>query len=373
MDDWQLLQSYVKRDSETAFRKLLDRYVNLVYSVALRQVRDAQQAEEVAQAVFILLARKARGFTTRFVASRAVRAEQRRQHREQEAFAMQQLTTAEDAWKRISPALDEGLEQLGEADRNAVLLRFFNDKSHRETAAALGISEDAAKKRVTRALDKLRNFFAGRGVTLSATVLASAVAANAVKAATAEVVAGVTAKVAASTSAAVGVLPPLVSQTLSAWRWAKLKLAGGIGIAALTVAVLFHSMITRQTGLGQSANENDATVASAAQASTDARPAASDQAASLSANLDATNTLLFRALDAHTSVGIAGAKVAVNYVSPVKWWAGDNLVTDAQGICRVPIPDDLGRLDVGVLKDGYVQKFYTWRKDYEEPLPWFTS
>src|SRR6266550_5506040 len=171
MDDWQLLQNYVERESETAFRTLANRYVNLVFSVALRQVRDAQLAEEVAQAVFILLARKARGFrqdvvlsgwlfrTTRFVASRAVRAEQRRQRREQEAFAMQQLTTADDAWKRVSPALDEALEHLGETERNAVLLRFFNDRNHRETAAALGISEEAAKKRVTRGLDKLRDFF----------------------------------------------------------------------------------------------------------------------------------------------------------------------------------------------------------------------
>ncbi len=246
MDDWQLLQNYVERDSETAFRTLVNRYVSLVYSVALRQVRDAQLAEEVAQAVFLLLARKARGFrqgvvlsgwlfrTTRFVASRAVRAEQRRQHREQEAFAMQQLTTTDDAWKRISPALDEALEHLGEADRNAVLLRFFNDKSHRETAAALGVSEDAAKKRVARALDKLRNFFAGRGVTLSAAVLASAMAANGAKAATPETTASISAKVIASGSIGAGILPPLVSQTLSAWRWAKLKLAGAL---ASTVAV----------------------------------------------------------------------------------------------------------------------------------------
>ena len=153
MDDWQLLQSYVERDSETAFGTLVHRYVNLVYSVALRRVGNAQLAEEVAQAVFILFARKARGLrpnvilsgwlfrTTRFVASRAARAEQRRQRREQEAFAMQQLTTPDDAWQRISPALDEALEHLGESDRNALLLRFFNDKSHRETAAALGVSD----------------------------------------------------------------------------------------------------------------------------------------------------------------------------------------------------------------------------------------
>src|SRR5436190_13942881 len=228
MDDWQLLQNYVERDSETAFRTLVNRYVNLVYSVAVRYVRDAQLAEEVAQAVFILLARKARGFrpgvmlsgwlfrTTRFVASRAVRAEQRRQRREQEALTMQQLTTTDDAWKRISPAIDEALESLGEADRNALLIRFYNEKSHRETAIALGVSEDAAKKRVTRALEKLRSFFAGRGITLSAGLLASAVAANAAKAVPPEIAASISAKVIVHGSTAAGALPPLVAQTLNA-------------------------------------------------------------------------------------------------------------------------------------------------------------
>ena len=191
MDDWQLLQSYVERDSESAFGTLVNRYVNLVYSVAFRQTQDSQLAQEVAQAVFLLLARKARGLrrgvvlsgwlfrTTRFVASRAVRAEQRRQRREQEAFAMQQLNSLDDAWKRIAPVLDEALEHLGETDRNAILLRFLSDKSHRETASALGVSEDAAKKRVTRDLDKLRELLTSRGVALSAAVLASTVAANA--------------------------------------------------------------------------------------------------------------------------------------------------------------------------------------------------
>ena len=92
---------------------------------------------------------------------------------------MQQLTTTDETWKRIAPVIDEAVESLGESDRNAVLLRFFNEKSHRETAIALGVSEDAAKKRVTRALEKLRSFFAGRGITLSAGLLASAVAAHA--------------------------------------------------------------------------------------------------------------------------------------------------------------------------------------------------
>jgi RNA polymerase sigma factor (sigma-70 family) len=378
MDDCQLLEDYTERGSETAFRTLVNRHLSFVYSAAFRQVNDPQLAEEVSQAVFILLARKAGSFrqsvvltgwlfrTTRFVATRALRSEQRRQRREQEAFEMQQLTTPDDNWRRIAPVLDEAVARLGETERNAVLLRFFNDKSHRETAAALGISEAAAKKRVTRALDKLRNFFAGRGVTLSATVLTSAIAANAAKAATPEISASVIAKVIAGGSTAAGVLPPLVSQTLNAWRWAKLGMSGAVGITAITAAFVIQWTLDKQN---QSARTDKPNIALAAPAVTDAKPNALDQAVSPLANSEATNSLVFRVLDARTDEGVTGATVAVNYVTKGNWWAGDDLVTDAQGICSIPIPGELDRLDVGFLKEGYIQKSYVWREAYEEPLP----
>ena len=152
MNDWQLLQDYVTRGSEAAFRGLTDRHLNLVYSAALRQVNDPQLAQEICQAVFILLARKAGSLkpgivlagwlfrTTRFVAARVRRGEQRRQRREQEALEMQQLTTPDQAWSRLAPALDEALAQLGETDRHALLLRFFEDKNHKEVGAALGVN-----------------------------------------------------------------------------------------------------------------------------------------------------------------------------------------------------------------------------------------
>jgi RNA polymerase sigma factor (sigma-70 family) len=381
MNDWQLLQKYIEWDSDSAFRSLVNRYVNLVYSVALRQVRDAQLAEEVAQAVFILLARKARSFrpgvvlsgwlfrTTRFVASRAVRAEQRRQRREQEAFAMQQFNTPDDTWKRIAPALDEGLERLNEADRSALLLRFFNGQSHRETAAALGVSEDAAKKRVTRALDKLRHFFAKRGIALSAAALASAVTGNATQAATPEVALSVTTKVLAASSAAGGALPSLVNQTLSAWRWAKLKIAGSAGLAVLTAAFLISSLGPGEVNLESTSTTSETAGATEGQITRAAGVIPGETGVPTVTNSEETSGMLFRVVDAQTGTGIADAKVAVNYVSQVKWWAGDDLVTDAQGTCKVALPDGIGRLDVGVLKDGYVQKFYTWRKDSEEPLP----
>src|SRR6266498_3015580 len=114
MDDWGLLQHYVERNSEAAFRELVDRYLDLVRSAASRQVNDTQLAEEIVQAVFILLARKAAGFrrtivlpgwlfrTTRFVATRALRGERRRQRREQEAIHMQELSSRDDAWRNIA-------------------------------------------------------------------------------------------------------------------------------------------------------------------------------------------------------------------------------------------------------------------------------
>src|SRR5262249_2044278 len=128
MNDWELLQKYARHGSESAFQTLVERYLNLVHSIASRQVRDAQLAEEVSQAVFIVLARKAADLkgnvvltgwlfrTTRFVAARALRGEQRRQRREQEAYEMQTLTTSDENWRRIEPKLDEALERLGTAD-----------------------------------------------------------------------------------------------------------------------------------------------------------------------------------------------------------------------------------------------------------------
>src|SRR5688572_26756083 len=377
MDDWQLLQDYVERDSETAFRTLVNRYVNLVYSVALRQVGDAHLAEEVAQAVFILLARKARGFrpsvvlsgwlfrTTRFVASRAVRTEQRRQRREQEAFTMQQLIAPDDTWKRISPVLDEALEQLGETDRNALLLRFFNDQSHRETAAALGLSEDAAKKRVARALDKLRNFFAGRGLTLSAAALASAVAANAAKAVTPEIAANVTAKVFAASPAAAGALPPLVSQTLSAWRWAKLKLAGA-GIAAGTATVLLVMLASPkgpiQSGSSGLVETVDSGLTIAAESSV-TRPVVSRQ------QPVPTRAMRFRVVAADNDEPAASARLAVRTVTNEKWEERFDLATDETGGYELPLPDGLRRVDVGVIASGWEGRFMTWRMDRDGEFP----
>ena len=188
MNDWELLQAYAERGSEDAFRELVHRHLALVLSAARRQVDDALMAEDVAQAVFILLAQKAGTLgrntvvagwlwqTTRFVAARARRTEIRRQRREQEAYIMQMDSNAghKSAGVEVPPWLEEAIASLGETDRAALLLRYAQERSLKEIGSELGVSEEAAKKRVTRAMERLRTFVSGRGIVLTTAALGAA-------------------------------------------------------------------------------------------------------------------------------------------------------------------------------------------------------
>src|SRR5687768_15813577 len=181
-DDVTLLREYLENDSQEAFRTLVGRHVPLVYSTAQRLLNNSELAEEVTQTVFVILARKGRKLkgtllagwlhrTTRFAALQALRMECRRQRRE-ETFAT--LANGDDReLERIGPHLDEALNKLGETDRNAVILRFLEEKSLREVGEALGISEDAARMRVNRAVTKLQASFGKVGVTVSSAALLS--------------------------------------------------------------------------------------------------------------------------------------------------------------------------------------------------------
>src|SRR5438552_11713093 len=167
MDDAGLLWEYASSKSEAAFSALVTRHVPLVFSAALRQVQNQALAEDVTQVVFVILARKAAQLpektvlagwlyrTTRHVAAKALRSEQRRRKREQESLQMQS-NEPEAAWEQLAPFLDEAMSQLGEVDRGAVLLRYFQNKSLREVGRAFGMSEDTAQKRDSRAIDRLR-------------------------------------------------------------------------------------------------------------------------------------------------------------------------------------------------------------------------
>ena len=185
MDDAQLLQQYADEGSEAAFQTLVRRHLGLVHGTALRQVGDPSLAQDVSQAVFLLLAQKAGRLgsgvvvsgwlyrTTIFVASRVRRSELRRRRREQEALDMSELQSTDEVWKRLSPELDEALSRLGETDRNVLLLRFGSGHSHREVGEVLGLSEEAVRKRAQRALGALRDLLMRAGVTVSVGVLST--------------------------------------------------------------------------------------------------------------------------------------------------------------------------------------------------------
>src|SRR6266516_3643400 len=160
LDDSVLLKEYVEHGSEEAFATLVARHVNKVYSIALRHTRNAHQAEEITQAVFVILARKSRQLgkrvilsgwlcrTARLSAVTFVRSEIRRSRREQEAQMQNLLNESEsEVWPQIAPLLDAAMAGLSQADQDAVALRFFDGKSMKEIGAALGASEDAGQSR----------------------------------------------------------------------------------------------------------------------------------------------------------------------------------------------------------------------------------
>jgi RNA polymerase sigma factor (sigma-70 family) len=258
LDDGALLRQYAESQSDEAFAVLVARHVNLVYSVALRQAGNPHHAEEITQAVFIILARKAGQLrhgkalsswlfqTTRLTANNFLRSERRRQHREQEAYMESTLNEATDeAWPQVAALLDPAVGALGEKDRHAIVLRFYEGRNLRDVGQALRASEAAAEKRVSRALGRLRKMFSKRGVTLSTTLIAGAVAANSVQAAPVGLAKTISVVAAGKGVAVGGSTLTLVKGALKLMAWTKAKTAVAGGAVILLAAGVTTVAITK--------------------------------------------------------------------------------------------------------------------------------
>ncbi|MDX1953052.1 MAG: sigma-70 family RNA polymerase sigma factor [Verrucomicrobiota bacterium] len=268
-DDAALLADYVKSGTEDAFRVLVERHLPLVYSAALRMVNgESHLAQEIAQNVFTGLAKKAPALadrllangealpgwlytSTRFAASSAIRANRRRRQYEAKAAAMSDQTHSDEEpdcdWAGLRPVLDGAMSRLSAKDRDALVLRFFQGEELNNVAKLLGLTEDAARMRINRALEKLRGYLTARGITLSSSALAVLLAANTVHALPPALAATVT-TAAIGTTAAGGI-------AVVGFMTTKLKIAA---VCALAIAGAGTPLILQHQKINTMRQENQA-------------------------------------------------------------------------------------------------------------------
>ena len=251
-DSQTLLSLYARTGSESAFREIVGRYIDLVYSTAFRLVGgDVQSAQDVAQTVFVALAAKARALPkdvmlggwlhqhTRFTAAKLMRTERRRQVRERQAAEMNAIEDHnEQNLAQVAPVLDEAIGQLEAEDRTAILLRFFERKDFHSVGDALGSSEDAARKRVTRAVEKLHGLLKSRGVSLSAAALGTLLATETIQAAPAGLAAIVAGTALAGAASGAGFTATLIK--LATMTKVQVGVLGAVMLAGATASVVIQ-------------------------------------------------------------------------------------------------------------------------------------
>jgi RNA polymerase sigma factor (sigma-70 family) len=249
--DQELLRHYASGNSESAFAQLLQRYMDFVYSCALRVVRDSHLAKDVSQGVFLALAQNAAQLadhpvlagwlhrTTHNLAVKTVRTDIRRRAREGEAVEIISQSTPEpnSSWQEIAPQLDEALAELNEAEHVVIILRYFQQKSAREIAEALAITEDTAQRRVSRAVETLREGFNKRGITIAGNALVALIAANSVQVAPAGLNALIGGAVSLAGAMAGSAIASQTAFTSLHMKWIASLLAGVIAASTATYFV----------------------------------------------------------------------------------------------------------------------------------------
>lgn len=389
MDANQLLREYADHGSEPAFRELVGRYIDLVYSVALRQVNgDAHLAEDIAQTVFTDLARQSmeqRGPLasgpcalggwlhrhTGFVAANVRRTEQRRQAREQMAAEMNSLDSSSDSsWQQLAPELDEAIQGLNTDDRDALLLRFFERRDLRSVGQALGISDAAAQKRVSRALERLRGLLAERGVALSATVVAGLLAERAVTAAPV----GLSATVSQAALSAGGgkAVAAAAGGLLAILGTLQAKLILGAAVVALGVApFLFSSRHDAASSVaGATAPDSETRAMAKSGGSGSDRETTRAATAGGPAAVEEVNgqrlVLTFLAADSGEPV----PNVPIDY----RGWEGSHftgrkLEGNRAGTCEVSVIDGTTHLELTTRVEGFADSRLEWRPERGRVIP----
>lgn len=328
-EDPALLRRYVETHDEAAFTALVRRHLDGVYSVALRRVGgDAHLAHDVAQQVFAGLARDARRLTshptltgwlytaTRYAAANVVRTERRRKHRETEALTMQQRLSEgppEADWNQLAPVLEQAVDRLSEPDRTAILLRFIERCSFADIGSALRLGEDAARKRVDRAMEKLRTELNRRGIVSTASALTAVLTAHAISAAPAGMAAVVAEAAMTGAAGGGGGLAILTFMSTTKVQAGAIAVIVALGALGLLLQQRTHAQLTEQLSDArnrhreylQLANENDRL------AQAIAHPDAADQAD--------LATLQTQAADLRQRLADAQPKLAPGLVAMTAW------------------------------------------------------
>ena len=353
--DSHLLNRYATDRDEAAFAELVQRHLNHVYSTALRLVGgDVHLAEDVAQAVFSELARKASSLsdrpvlsgwlhtTARFMAAKVVRTEQRRRQREQTALTMPAHSASEPGWDQIRAFLDDSIGELSDPERDAVMLRYFEKKLLIEVGLALGISEDAARMRVGRAVEKLRQQLATRGIVSSAAALAKLLAAEGSAQAPLSLCSRVCLRV-------VGELGHGHSRPVSLRAVRRVGILGSVVLTLLIIMVV-QRLGRTPLGRGRNAAEPAHDVAAVGRV----RPA--DWLLTRQHSDAARNAIITVVADS-SEQPIANATVRVQFVGPANTSETREAMTDVTGSVYVYEPKDPakhGRASIHILAEGYV-------------------
>src|SRR5882724_577825 len=374
--DNQLLEGYARSGSEHAFRELVERHINLVHSAALRESRgNVPLAEDITQAVFTELDRRATKLVrhpalagwlytcVRLTSANIRRAEVRRQRREQEASTMNELLGPDPndlLWSQVRPLLDDVMHQLNEEDRTVVVLRYFEGRSLKEVGLTLGLTENAARMRVGRSLEKLHTLLTQRGVKSTAATLAAVLAAGAVLTAPSALASTVATSAMATTASGSSVTFALAKFFSGANG--KIAAAGASLVLVAAVAV-WHHLRANRVGTEQIAEAQPAVPAdiSPVVGDSQAQNDAGGGVAAAPTNAATAILMAFQLLEAETGLPLSHAKLHLYYLLEDGRGKVVKAVTDANGGVGVEMPQAPYRaLNLFATADGHVPKVTSW-------------